>query len=484
MIHEPQPQQRTVKTSMSRQERLIICCVCLAAFTFQFEAFLINVALPDMAAELHATSTEISFTVLVYLLATTIALIPAGKLGDRFGLRRTFLTGCALAAAGTLLCGLSTELPVLLAFRFIQGLGIGSIVANAYAMIPKWISQEHAGRGYGLLSLGAGVGMVAGLPVGGALSFALSWHWIFLATTPLFLALFWLGWKVLPIESRPPQLGLKLDWIGLFILGWTLSFFVLAVSLGAELGWTSTPILSLFLLTVFLIVVLVARKNRQSSLFSAAIFSSPGLMPGLCVLFIFAIAVGGVRFLLPFYLQLSCGLSALLSSILLLSYPISFAPAGIVAGRQADRVGSHWLVSSACILVALLCSLFAWLSEELGIWFFILFVLGLGFANGMFFAPTNRFCISNVPDQLKGETSALLPVALNMGTLIGVSLFETIFTIHVPKGDMLVLGDTRPTDHMLALINHGFVDAFELAALLLLAAGLFAWITLRPARCA
>jgi MFS family permease len=100
MTHIPLPCVQEV--SMPRQERLIILCVCLAAFTFQFEAFVINVALPSMASELGVSSTEISFAVIVYLLATTIALVPAGKLGYRFGLRRTFLFGCALAAIATL----------------------------------------------------------------------------------------------------------------------------------------------------------------------------------------------------------------------------------------------------------------------------------------------------------------------------------------------------------------------------------------------
>ena len=477
MIQNTMTPSTTTSRSMSRQERLIICCVCLAAFMFQFEAFLINVALPSMAIELHASSTEISFTVLTYLLATTIALVPAGKLGDLFGLRRTFLTGCAITAIATLLCGMSATLPMLLVSRFFQGLGIGIIVANAYAMIPVWIGQEHAGRGYGLLSLGAGLGMVAGLPVGGVLSYTLSWQWIFLATTPFFVGLFWLAHKVLPREHQSMLNHRKLDWFGLCIFGLMLSSAVFALSLGAELGWRSTTILMLFALAIIFAGVLVIRRNIQPSLFTPEIFKISGLIPGLCVLFIFSLAVGGVRFLLPFYLQLSCGLTPILSSIVLLAYPISFAPAGVWAGHLADRAGSRPMVMAACLLVAILCSVFAYFFSQLGIWFFVLFVLSFGFANGMFFAPNNRFSMSAVPEASKGEASALLPVALNMGTLIGVSVFETVFTIHVPEGKMLIQDYAPRSENLLDFLNHGLTDALILAVLLLLIAALLALLT-------
>ncbi len=470
-------QPTVVSTPWSRHERLIICCVCLAAFTFQFEAFLVNVALPSMAIELGASSTEISFAVITYLLATTIALVPAGKLGDRFGLRRTFLTGCGVAAIATLLCGVSTSLLMLLVSRFLQGLGIGMIVANAYAIIPVWIDKTHAGRGYGMLSLGAGVGMVAGLPVGGVLSYVLSWHWIFLATAPFFAGLFWLAWKVLPREHSQAGTEVKLDWLGLVTFALMLSCAVLTMSLGAEIGWGSTAILSLLVFTIFCAGLLLIRGNKPPYLFTPAIFKISGLIPGICVLFIFSMAVGGLRFLLPFYLQLSCGLSVLMSSVLLLSYPLSFAPAGVWAGQLADRIGSRRMVIFACSLVAVLCATFAWLFSQLGIWFFVLFVLSFGFANGMFFAPNNRFCMSYVPEPLKGEASALLPVALNMGTLIGVSVFETVFTIHVPDGAMLIQNYAFRSEGLLDFLNHGLTDALILAVLLLLGAVLLAFLT-------
>jgi MFS family permease len=148
--------QASIATSA---EKRVVICVAFSAFVFQFEAFIVNVSLPDMARELHATSTEISFVLIAYLIAATFSFIPAGHLGNRYGIRRVFITGCMLAALGTLASGLSANLPLLCLSRLIQGVGTGTMVAVAYAMIPFWVYKNRVGWAYGMLSLGAGIGM-------------------------------------------------------------------------------------------------------------------------------------------------------------------------------------------------------------------------------------------------------------------------------------------------------------------------------------
>ena len=180
----------TPERSIPPHEKWTVGCVAFAAFTFQFEAFLVGVALPDMAREMGASSTEISFVVMAYLLAATLTFLPAGRMGVRYGLRTVFLFGTLLSCLGTLMSGLSTHLPMLWTSRFIQGVGMGALVAVSYAMIPAWIEQKRLGWGYGMLSFGAGMGMIAGLPVGGILSHYFVWQWIFLATIPIFVLLF------------------------------------------------------------------------------------------------------------------------------------------------------------------------------------------------------------------------------------------------------------------------------------------------------
>ena len=464
---------------ISNNERLIVLCVAMAAFTFQFEAYLVSVSLPDMARELNASSTAISLVVLTYLLGATIALVPAGSLGDRFGLRRTFLAGCAIALIGTLMCGLSSNLLMLWIFRFLQGLGTGAMVATAYAMIPTWIDEGEAGRSYGLLSLGAGVGMVAGLPIGGLLSDALEWRWIFLATAPLFLSLLLLAWLILPGAGQDAGRCGRIDWKGLARFGLILSGIVLVVSLGGELGWTSVPILGIGCATVILVAWSLAGSRTHSPLFSSELLRASGFAPSLAALFIFSVVMSGVRFLMPFYLESSCGLSILMSSTLLLAFPLSYAPTGVWAGHLADQMGSRSIVGVACALGAASCCAFALLLGDRHISSFLLFTVSFGAATGLFFAPNNRFSMSCVPLEKRGEAGALMPVAINLGSLFGVALFDKALTANIPDSAFMIRDGESGTANAVNAFNQGYSNALMLGAVLLLATGLLCLVTYR-----
>jgi len=452
-----------------RHEKWIVYCVAFAAFSFQFEAFVISVALPDMAREMAVSSTEISFVVIAYLLAATISFLPAGRLGDRYGLRRVFLYGALLACLGTMLSGFSFNLPMLWLSRFIQGMGMGALVSVSYAMIPAWIDQKRLGWGYGILSLGAGLGMIAGLPVGGVLSHYFVWQWIFLASIPIFVVLIVVAYQHLPRHKLPSSaLAARpgFDWLGLFLFTLLLSSLVLSLSLGAEFGWTSRLIVTLLSVMFVSACLLLWRANRGRLLFSRELIHCSGFFLALLTLFLFQFVSSGVRFLMPFYLEMSFGFSVLLSSALMLIYPLSFAPTGVWAGRLADRVGSRLMVLLALGIGAFICALYVGTFEQLNIWIFCLFMFGFGVVCALFSPPNNRLIMSSVTDQNRGEASALLPVALNMGSMMGISFFETVFSLHFFKEAGQSLETFALTPGAQQRMMEGFKDVFIVATLI------------------
>jgi MFS family permease len=458
--------QLSPENTIPVHEKWIVYCVAFAAFTFQFEAFLVSIALPDMARELDASSTAISFVVIAYLLAATMAFLPAGRLGDRYGLRRVFLCGAALACVGTLLSGLSLSLPMLWVSRFIQGVGMGVLVAVSYAMVPAWISRKRLGWGYGMLSMGAGVGMIAGLPIGGLLSHYLVWQWIFLATIPLFVVLFVLAYQHLPRHERCESGSSRqsaLDSVGLLLFAVFVSALMLTISLGAEFGRTSNFIVSLMLVAIISSSTLIWRARRGKSLLSRELLQCQGFFFALLTLFLFQFVSTGVRFLMPFHLELSFGLSVLMSSAFMLIYPISYAPTGVWAGHLADRIGSRVLVLLALGLGALIFGLYVGFLAQLDIWLFCGFLFVFGIVCALFSPPNNRLMMMSVPEKNRGEASALLPVALNLGGLLGISFFETVFSLHFSKQEGSALQKfalTVETQHTIIL---GFTHVFLLA---------------------
>mgnify|MGYP003338684905 FL=1 len=121
--------------AINASETRIVILNAMMAFTFQFEAALVTVSLPDMARELSATSGGISLVLLSYLIGAVIVFVPAGKLGDKQGLRNVCLAGCVLGTIGAILCGISQSIEMLVFSRLIQGIGAGAFVATGFAMM-------------------------------------------------------------------------------------------------------------------------------------------------------------------------------------------------------------------------------------------------------------------------------------------------------------------------------------------------------------
>lgn len=395
------------------------------AFTFQFDAMLMVVALPDMARELNVSISSISWVLILYLIAATAVFVPAGKLADRLGLRTVSLVGCIVGALGTLLCGLATNIEWLYLGRLIQGAGCGAMVATGYAMMPTWVSHTRTGWGYGVQSVGAGVGMMAGVPVGGLLSHYLAWQWLFLATLPLFLFLTWFAWRVIPNASHQTLICNKpINWIiiGLFTFAMTAAVFVFGF--GEALGWLSKPITLAMVGIISTVLALWWFARRGQVLFPRALFHSKSMVLAWVAMFVFAALVGGVRFTLPFYLEVACGFGILLTSALMLAYPIAYAPVSFVAGQLSDRWGSRRVIFAAAALTAIICLSYSTISQFHNIWFAGLFVLLFGMSTGLNFAPSNRLIMASVPNTVRGEAGGLLSVVFNLGTLVGVVLFQ------------------------------------------------------------
>ena len=462
-----------------RVQQKIVFCVATAAFVFQFEAFMVNVSLPTIAGELNASTTQISFILLAYLIAATAVLIPAGKLGDRIGLRRIFIGSCVTAAAGTLLCGFSTDLWLLMASRAIQGVGAGGMAALGYAMISAWLPRDRAGWGYGHLNMAAGLGMLVGIPFGGLVSEYVSWRWIFFSNAPAIAFLAISAFRLLPVDARNPETAEQFDAVGAALFSAILAAGVFSLSLGSELGWTSRPILGALLLSAGSAMAMVIRRIiLHRSFFSPGIFADSGFAASLAVLFLVRTALGGTIFLVPFYLAASCGMSAMGASLILLTYPVTYAPTGSRAGRLADRIGSRPLVLSATLLGAGACAFFSFMLASRYAGVAVVFLLTLGFSMGLCFSPNNKFSMQCVQDERKGEAAALMPLALNAGTVFGVSVFETVFSFDFPRGAAYLKHADRVYEGaLMESASRGFADAFLVGFGILLAAAMIVYAT-------
>jgi predicted MFS family arabinose efflux permease len=257
---------------------------------------------------------------------------------------------------------------------------------------------------------------------------------------------------------------------------------VLSLSLGSELGWRSPFISALFIVCIAIGLLLWWLGRNGYGLINQALLHNPGFLLALLTLFIFQFVNGGVRFLMPFYAELGLGLSVLGSSALLLLYSLSFSPTAVWAGRLTDRIGSEPLVAVSLFLSALLCAIFAALVSQQAIWIFAIFILAFGFLTALFSPANNRRIMQAAPCSCQSEASALLPVALNLGGLLGISVFDTIFSSHFPTTAIMTPEQTMDSGPSNDLLFQGFTHAFALASLVLIVTAICGYKTKRQIR--
>lgn len=453
------------------REAKIVVLIAMMAFTFQFDAALVTVSLPDMARELSTTSGGVSLVLLSYLMGAVVTFIPAGKLGDKLGLRSVCLAGCALATAGTILCSVAHSIDMLVFSRVLQGIGAGAFVATGFAMMPTWVSPERVGWGYGMQSLGAGAGMVMGVPAGGILSHYLSWQWIFIVSVPLFVALLVSAWRIVPdVRHQSLNKGMAIHWDVMAMFAVLMATATILFSNGVESGWLSFPVLASLGVIVIMSMGLRIAAGRGRRLFSAGLFGNMSAVHALAAMLCIAAVAGGLRYVLPFYLEVACGLSVLSSSYLLLAFPVGYAPASVLAGRISDRYGSRRIVLLATVACMALCIAFGVTSGFNAAWLALVFTLAFGAATGLYFAPANRLIMKSMPEDLRGEAGGALSVVFNFGTLLGVALFEVAMTWHSDAGSPV------PDVSSLAAGGLGVGYSFAVGALLaMLAVMLSVW---------
>jgi EmrB/QacA subfamily drug resistance transporter len=318
----------------------------------------VNLALPDLSRELHVSVELAGWVISSFLLATTVLLLAAGRLGDMLGHARVYLVGFVLFGAASAGCGLADGIGWLVASRVMQGVGGAMVAATGPALLTTTFPGNQRGRALGLLSTATYTGLTLGPPLGGLTVGASSWRWVFLVNLPVAALVVALGLVYLPSTTRrstPPTSSptkvaaasaRSFDWPGLLTSLTGLPLLLVALAQGRRLGWGSPVILvggagGLALLGAF---VSIERRTAQPlldmGLFRSRIFSGAALsaLGNYVALFV-------PIMLLPFYLVEALGVEPSRAGLALAAQPLVMALVASPAGRLSDRWGSRGLAT-------------------------------------------------------------------------------------------------------------------------------------------
>jgi DHA2 family metal-tetracycline-proton antiporter-like MFS transporter len=423
----------------SRRQLWIVISVAFAAFMAALDTYIVNVALPTIASDFNASPTDAALITLAYLLIITSTLLIFGKIGERTGFKIVFVAGFALFAVGSFLSGLAPTLLLLAGARCIQGLGAAMLYAVGMAMIIRYIPSSKRGWAFGITSTGAGMGVIIGAPMGGFITQYLDWHWIFWFNVPVGIIAAIVALKVMPDDRVSHVKGTRLPPFD--IAGAVMSFIALALLVGAinrgqQLGWAHWGIWGSFAVSAVLFIAFVLWEKRcRDPLLNMSLFKSASFAFGsFAALAAWSMYSGG-NFLFPFYLTMIHGLSSSLIGSIFLVSSVVYIATSLYMGRLSDRIGRRLLCCAGMVASA---AALIFLGFTMGLPSLIpmmVYLAWIGLSMGTFVSPNNSLMLSSIPADNQGEASAASRAMQNLGMVLGVAIYETVFSAFIPAAD-------------------------------------------------
>ena len=454
---------------------LALMVLCLGVLMIVLDTTIVNVALPSIRQDLGFSETSLVWVVNAYMLTFGGFLLLGGRLGDLFGHRRLFLLGITLFTVASLACGLSNSQALLITARAVQGLG-GAVVSAVSLSLIMNLFTEPAERAkamgiYGFVCAGGGS---IGVLLGGLLTDALSWHWIFLVNLPIGVAVYALCLALLP-NAGGHAAGERLDIGGAVTVTTALMLAVYAIVNGNEAGWTSRQTVLLLGTSVALFVVFLAIEARvKHPLMPLRLFRLRNVSTANIIGVLWAAAMFAWFFISALYLQLVLGRSPMQVGLAFL--PANLIMAAFSLGLSAKlvmRFGNRAPLSIGLLLAAAGLALFVRAPVDGS---FLADVLPgmtlLGIGAGMALNPLLLVAMSDVAPSESGLASGVVNTAFMMGGALGLAVLASLAAART--GNLLASGAVP-----LAALNGGYHLAFLVGAAFAAAAALLAVVLLR-----
>jgi len=461
-----------------RTRMLALYVLCAGVLMIVLDTTIVNVALPSIREDLRFTETSLVWVINAYMLTFGGFLLLGGRLGDLYGHRRLFLAGLVVFALASLACGVSTSQAMLVAARAVQGLGGAVVDAVALSLVADLFRDPgERAKAMGIYGFVCAAGGSIGVLLGGLLTSALSWHWIFLVNLPIGAVVYVSCRRLLPdVRARTP--GARLDVAGAVTVTASLLLAVYAVVNGNEAGWTSTQTIALLAGASVLFALFLAIEGQvQSPLVPLRLFRLRNLAIANVVGTLWAAAMFAWFFISALYLQLVLGYSALQVGLAFLPANIIMAVLSVGASAKlVSRYGLRVPLAAGLFVAAAGLALFARAPVDGSFAIDVLpGMMLLGIGAGIAFNPVLLAAMGDVAPNESGLASGVVNTSFMMGGSLGLAVLASVAAARTD--DLLGMGAAQA----LAL-NDGYRLAFALGALFALGAALLGALLLRPQR--
>jgi EmrB/QacA subfamily drug resistance transporter len=408
---------------------LLICCMSL--LIVGIDVTIVNVALPSIGRDLHASVSGLQWTIDAYTLVLASLLMLSGSTADRLGRRKTFIVGLLTFVAGSLLSSLAPNLTTLVIFRMIQAIGGSMLNPVAMSIITNTFTDpRERAQAIGIWGAVVGVSMALGPVVGGVLVDSVGWRSIFWINIPIGLVAAALAFRYIP-ESRAPK-PRRIDLVGQVLVITLLASLTYGIIEAPSRGWSSGLIIGVFAVALASLTALILYEPRRDEPLVDLRFFRSIPFSGATVIAVAAFAgLGGFLFLNTLYLQEVRGLSPLHAGIDTLPMAAMALLFPTISGRIVGTKGARipLLIAGVGLLVSCLMLVrvsdatpFSWLFAA-----YIVFGIGFGFVN----APITNAAVSGMPRSQAGVASAIASTSRQIGSTLGVAVVGALVTAKI-----------------------------------------------------
>ncbi|MHA7684922.1 MFS transporter [Cupriavidus sp. PET2-C1] len=385
-----------------------------------------NIALPSISRELAADPSSTIWVVNAYQLTVTVCLLPLSSLGDILGYKRVYRGGLAIFLAGSLLCALSPNLPVLVAARVLQGIGGAGIMSVNTALVRFIYPPTKLGRGIGLNALVVGITIAVGPSVGALILSVASWPWLFAINVPV--AIFALALARTALPATPPQ-PRSFDYRSALLSAVVFALFILGVDGAGHAQWRPAAAAGLVVAALLGWWLVRMQRGKHAPLVPVDLFASRAFTLAVGTSFCSFMAQMLAFVALPFYLEYQLGRTLHETGLLITPWPLMVAIMAPISGRLSDRYPASILAGIGLALLGSGLIGLATLGPEASSFAVCwrMAMCGLGF--GLFQSPNNRAMIGATPPARSGGASGAQATTRLLGQTTGTAVVALLFSV-------------------------------------------------------
>jgi EmrB/QacA subfamily drug resistance transporter len=408
---------------------IVTTVVVFGAFMTILDQTIVNIAIPHLQSAFGADLHNVQWVLTAYIMTQGIATPTTAFFADRLGAKGFYILALSLFTLGSALCGLAWDLPALVAFRIVQGIGGAFLFPLAITLMYREFPVQQRGIATGVLGIAALLAPAIGPTLGGYFVTYLNWRLIFLVNAPV--GIIGVTLALILLRKAPPQRGGRFDAPGFVFAATGLAAILYALADAGTDGWTSPQVLGaggggIAALAIFVIVELAIARSGGTPLVNLRLFGNgPFLTSNITNIFVTFGFFGGL-FLFPIYLQTLRGLDAFQAGLLLLPQAAASMLMALIGGRLVDRIGVRPVIIPGLALMALtfwLCAQFT-LATPFG-WIEVVYTLR-GLALGLIIQPLTVSALSDVPPPQFTQASSMGTVVRFVATSLGIATLATL----------------------------------------------------------